>query len=277
MAHRPAVLTTVAVIVIVTTCATTGRSQSAPSAPGPSRFLAKELMEAAVSYRDGRFADAEAHATKALEIDPQNPTAPYFIARCVHAQYKPGATTEENLATARRAIAAYQQILARFPHDDEAYKAIAFLYGALKEDELLRNWIFARAADTSVDSEKRAEAYIALASKDWDCSFKITESPTNKSVVVQGKRLIVHYRKPADPDDYRQVRECAERGLQMIDMAVTLTPTDPAAWSYKANILLELEKLSEMDRDLATKAALHREYEQALAEATRLTHTVRNR
>jgi hypothetical protein len=89
--------------------------------------------------------------------------APFFIARTIHAQYKPGDRTPENEAKARAAIVAYQNVLLRFGTDDEAYKAIAYLYANLKEEELLRDWLLKRAADVSVGPEKRAEAYAVLA------------------------------------------------------------------------------------------------------------------
>jgi hypothetical protein len=60
------------------------------------------------------------------------------VARTIHAQYKPGDFTPGNTAKAREAITTYQRILDRSSDDDEAYKAVAYLYGALKEDALLR-------------------------------------------------------------------------------------------------------------------------------------------
>ena len=125
----------------------------------------QELNEAARAYREGDFAVAQAHSEKALLLDPQNKTAPMFVARTIHAQYKPGDFTPENVAKARQAIIAYQAILSRSPADDEAYKAVAYLYGAIKEDELLREWVFQRASNVSFDNAKRAEAYTILPRK----------------------------------------------------------------------------------------------------------------
>src|SRR5258705_7183079 len=119
-----------------------------------------QLKEAARAYREGHFKEAEQHARKAAELDPDNKTAPMFIARTIHAQFRPGVQTPENLAKARQAIEAYQNILAKNPNDDEAYKAIAYLYGAIKEDDKLRQWISMRAANDSTEPEKRSEAYI---------------------------------------------------------------------------------------------------------------------
>src|SRR5882672_7460869 len=88
-----------------------------------NRIRAKnELNEAARTYREGHFEEAEQHSRRALELDPDNKTAPSFIARTIHAQYRPGVQSPENLAKANEAIQAYQQILQKNPKNDEAYK-----------------------------------------------------------------------------------------------------------------------------------------------------------
>src|SRR5689334_14445010 len=119
--------------------------------PSTAQLQAKqELNEAARAYREGDFAEAQAHSEKALLLDPENKTAPMFVARTIHAQYKPGDFTPENVAIARAAIVAYKRILERVPNDEEAYKAIAYLYGAVKDEEQLREWIMQRARDASM-------------------------------------------------------------------------------------------------------------------------------
>jgi len=230
-----------------------------------NRIRAKnELNEAARTYREGHFEEAEQHSRRALELDPNSKTAPSFIARTIHAQYRPGVQSPENLAKANEAIQAYQQILQRDPKNDEAYKAIAYLYGALKEDDKLRSWISARANDTSAEPEKRAEAYIVLASKDWDCSFKITELPSNKTTTLNpGNRATVSYKKPSDQKEFDNARACVKRGLEEIENAIKLDPNSESAWSYKTNLLLEASKLAEMDGKADQKAELDKQREVA--------------
>jgi hypothetical protein len=141
----------------------------------------------------------------------------------------------------------------------------------LKEDELLREWIFQRAGDVSLANDKRAEAYVVLASKDWDCSFKITEQPNVKVAVIDGNKMLVSYRMPKERVEFERAKECANRGLEMVDMAIALTPADESAWSYKANILLELEKLAEMSGKVRHKTELHRQYEETLKQTVELS------
>ena len=231
----------------------------------------QELIEAAREYREGKFAEAQVHSEKALLLDPQNKTAPYFVARSIHAQYKPGDFTPENAAKARQAIIAYQRVLDRVPSDDEAYKAVAYLYGALKEDELQREWIFQRAGNVSLANDKRAEAFVILASRDWDCSFKITDLPGNKVAVVKGNKPYVRYKMPKVRVEFERAKECAHRALELANMAISLTPENESAWAYKTNILLELAKLAEMSGAVQQKRELIRQYEEALSETTKLS------
>lgn len=239
-----------------------------------NRIRAKnQLNEAARAYREGHFDEAEQHSRRAVELDPDNKTAPMFVARTIHAQYRPGVQSPENIKKAQEAIEAYQKILANNPKDDEAYKAIAYLYGATKEDAKLRQWIATRAASESTEPEKRAEAYIVLASKDWDCSFKITELPTNKITTVDptNNKATVSYKKPKDQKDFDNAQMCVKQGLAEAENAIRFDPNNESAWSYKTNLLLEASKLAEMDGKTDVKADYQKQYEVALKRTTELS------
>ena len=239
-----------------------------------NRIRAKnQLNEAARSYREGRFDEAEQHSREAARLDPDNKTAPMFIARTIHAQYRPGVQSPDNVAKAQKAIEAYQSLLQANPKDEEAYKAIAYLYGAIKEDDKLRQWITARAGDDNADPEKRAEAYIVLASKDWDCSFKITELPTNKVTTIDptNNKATVSYKKPKDQKDFDSAQMCVKQGLGEAESAIKFDPNNESAWSYKTNLLLEASKLAEMDGKTDIKTEYQKQYEVALKRTTELS------
>src|SRR5678815_748066 len=239
-----------------------------------NRIRAKnQLNEAARAYREGRFPEAEQHAREAAALDPNNKTAPMFIARTIHAQYRPGVQSPENIAKAQQAIEAYQQLLAKNPQDEEAYKAIAYLYGAIKEEDKLRQWIASRAASESVEPEKRSEAFVVLASKDWDCSFKITEQPGVKTTTIDptNNKATVSYKKPKEQKDFDQAQMCVKTGLVEAENAIKYDPNNESAWSYKTNLLLEASKLAEMDGKPDQKAQYQKDYEAALKRTTELS------
>ena len=239
-----------------------------------NRIRAKnQLNEAARAYREGRFLEAETHSREAASLDPDNKTAPMFIARTIHAQYRPGVQQPDNIARAQQAIEAYQKILEQNPKDEEAYKAVAYLYGAIKEDDKLRKWISDRAANDQAEPEKRAEAYVVLASKDWDCSFKITEQPSVKTTTIDpsNNKATVSYKKPKEQKDFDQAQMCVKQGLTEAENAIKFDPNNESAWSYKTNLLLEASKLAEMDGKTDQKAQYTKDYEAALKRTTELS------
>jgi tetratricopeptide (TPR) repeat protein len=238
-----------------------------------NRIRAKnQLNEAARAYHEGHFEEAEQYSRRALELDPDSRSAPLFIARTLHAQYKPGVQAPENLLKANEAIQAYQKILEKDPKNEEAYKAIAYLYGATKEDDKLKSWISSRATDSSVDAAKRSEAYTILASKDWDCSYKITELPTNHTTALEaGNRAKITYKKPAQQKDFDTAQACVKRGLEEVENAVKLDPNSESAWSYKTNLLIEASRLAEMDGKTDQKAQLEKQREAAQKRTSELS------
>lgn len=222
-----------------------------------------ELNETAKAYKEGRFEDAEAHAKRALYLDPSNKTAPIFIARVIHQQYKPGVDAPDNVQRARDAIEAYKRVLQTDPNNEEAYKAISVLYSAIKDDDKLRQWIMARANDKDQPPEKRAEAYAILAGKDWDCSFKVTEQPDVKTTSAEGGGAKVTYKKPKEQKDFDSIQKCVVRGLEEAETAIKLDPNNESAWSYKTNLLLEAAKQAEMDGKADQKAQYEKQSEVA--------------
>jgi hypothetical protein len=235
-----------------------------------NRVRAKNaLNEGARAYKDGRFADAEERFRAAFELDPTQKNAPVFIARAVQQQYKPGVQTPENLALGEKAVAAYQDILSRDPANEDAYKAIVFLYGQMKNDDKV-NQLLAERAKNGPTPKAKAEALTILASKQWQCSYDVTEQKDNKQTVNEPNRILIKYKKPANQADFDRAQQCTTEGLKLAEEAASLDPNNPNAWSYKANLLREKSKLAEMNGDAAAKADLDKQYEAALETQKRL-------
>lgn len=232
-----------------------------------------ELNETAKAYKDGRFEEAEQHARRALELDPNNKTAPIFIARTIHSQYKPGIDSAENKQKAEQAIEAYQKILQNDPTNEEGYKAVAALYGAIKDDQKLRDWIAQRGNNTNLPAPTRAEAMAIMAGMDWNCSFKITELPENKRI-EQGKVLFI---KPKDQKDFDMSKMCVVRGMEQAEKAISLDPSNEAAWAYKTNLLVEAARLAEMDGKMDQKEAYSKQADEARKRANALSEERRKK
>jgi tetratricopeptide (TPR) repeat protein len=235
-----------------------------------NRVRAKNaLNEGARAYKDGRFPDAEEKFRTAYELDPTQRNAPVFIARAIQQQYKPGVQTPENLAVGEKAVAAYQDILNREPGNEDAYKAIVFLYGQMKRDEKV-NELLASRAQSGPTPKAKAEALTILASKQWQCAYDITEQKENKITENKPDKILIHYKKPANQADFDKAQQCTTEGLKLAEQATSVDPENPNAWSYKANLLREKSKLAEMAGDATAKAGFDKQYDAALETQKRL-------
>ena len=236
-----------------------------------NRVRAKNaLNEGARAYRDGRFSDAEEKFRTAYELDPSQKNAPLFIARAIQQQYKPGVPAPENIAIGERAIAEYQQILDKDPQNEDAYRAIVYLYGQMKQDDKVKQLLTERASLQSVPADKRAEALVILASQQWKCSYDITEQKENKATENKPDKVLIHYKKPANEADFDKANQCATEGLRLAEQAVNLDPNNSNAWTQKTNILREKAKLAEMAGDQKAKDDFSTQAQQALETQTRL-------
>jgi tetratricopeptide (TPR) repeat protein len=243
-----------------------------------NRVLAKNaLNEGASAYRAGNFAEAEQKFRYAYELDPSQKNAPLFIARAVQQQYKPGVQTPENVKKGEDAIAAYRAILDKDPTNEDAYKAIVFLYGQMRNEDKVREMLTQRASLGSIPPEKRSEALTILASKQWQCAYDITEQKENKETRTETQpgttqpKATVKYKKPANQADFDKARQCVTEGLKLAEQAVSLDEGNPNSWSYRANLLREAAKLAEMEGNAQAKADYEAQYEKALETHRRLS------
>jgi tetratricopeptide (TPR) repeat protein len=236
-----------------------------------------ELNDAAQSYRDGHIEEAEQHAKRALYLDPDNPTAPIFVARIIHQQYKQGVDTPDNIAKAKEAVEAYKQVLQKDPTNEEAYKAISVLYAFTKDEQNLRDWIMKRANDASMSNEKRADAYAILSGKDWDCSFKVTELPDVKQTTTEGGSAKVTYKKPKEQKDYDKIQRCVVQGLQEAETAIKFYANNESAWVYKTNLLLESAKIAKMNGEEDKAVQFQKQADVAQKRATALSEERRKK
>lgn len=219
-----------------------------------NRIRAKNALNEGVrAYKDGRFQDAQQRSEEILNTlhpieegeqpDTTQKNALTLRAYSIQQQYKPGVETDENKKLAEDAVSAYQQIMKHNPDDEVAYNQIAVIYRQLKEEGKERDWLMQRANLESAPKEKRAEALVVLASKQWKCSYDITES--NKSVNKQ--TAVVSFKKPDDPSQIGQAQTCVAEGMRLAEQAINFNPNSPDAWTYKTNLLREKARLAQMD------------------------------
>jgi hypothetical protein len=226
-----------------------------------------QLNEGARAYKAGKFAEAQQHFEESMRLNPDQKNAKFFVARSIHAQYRPGVEAPENVEKARRAISAYEEVLKTDQSNDEAYNAVIYLFGQLKDEQQARQWLTARAELNSIPEVKRSQAYTLMASKEWNCSYTITEQKENRQTVMKEGKAIIQYKKPKEQSDFDKAMKCVNDGMALAERAISLDSNSEQAWSYKTNLLLEHVKLAEMEGNNDKKA----EYQKQAAAAQQKT------
>ena len=271
-----------------------------------NRVLArKNLVDGSKSYKDRKFPEAEELFRSAVARDPngefvEGKTAQLFLARTLHSEFIGNRGVKSK---AEDAIKEYQKALTLTPNDQSSYKAIASLYENLQRNDDWLKWVTARANNTGIPPEQRAEALTSLSAKKNSCANDISDTDKTKKTVTKDGKQIFQFVKPEKPEDYTAMQGCIADGTKLIDQAIALEPdtvknagtfdikkaTDQqlqstldilkvfeSARSYKASLLYQAMRLAEMDGKTADRDNMKQQGEAARAKFLELSTVVKN-
>ncbi|HEX8846997.1 MAG TPA: tetratricopeptide repeat protein [Pyrinomonadaceae bacterium] len=222
-----------------------------PSGPVAGKNAEGEIQEGARAFKVKRYDEAKQHFDKALEIDPKNQKAAILRARVFDFLYEPGEKTPLNTTRGNEAIAAYKKVLALDPNNEEAQGAIINLLDMLDMRDEQRQMVLEIANNSTTPAERRSDFFAFLASKDWNCSYEITDAAANKKAILKDGNPVIQYLKPQNPNDFEKALRCATSGLEKAEKAISLKPDSTTALEQKYILLLEVGKLARMDGDEA--------------------------
>lgn len=225
----------------------------------------KNLVDGSKAYKDRKFPEAEQLFRSAVARDPkgeyvEGQTAQLFLARTLHSEF---IGDRQNKAKAEDAIKEYQKALALKPDDQSSYKAIASLYENLQKNDEWLNWVTARANNTSIKPEQRAEALTSLAAKKNTCANDISDTDKTKKTITKDGKQAFQFVKPEKPEDWAMLQQCTADGTKLIDQALGNEPD-----AVKNAGSFDIKKAS--DKDLQTMLDLLKVYESARSYRTSL-------
>jgi|HubBroStandDraft_1064217.scaffolds.fasta_scaffold94204_1 tetratricopeptide (TPR) repeat protein len=134
----------VAVFSILATVALPAIGQASADAnaqQSPTQLTARgELNEGVKAYKAARYEEAITHFERATELDPGLLTAKTYLATALAQNVVPGLDTPENLKTAHRAIAVFEQVLEVSPQDVNSMKQVAGILFSIKNFDDAKVW-----------------------------------------------------------------------------------------------------------------------------------------
>lgn len=266
----------------------------------------KDLVDGAEAYKNKKFDQAEALFRDAIARDPEQKTAQLFLARTLHSQY---AADREKKDKAEAAIAEYKKTIEEYkktvadnnalltgdrpPCGYSAYEirkmpdnqkaafdaftilrdslgAVANLLDSLQKSDERLQWLTHWGEDASLPGCLRASAYNSLAAKENTCANDITELPSVKKTVTKDGKPTFVFSKPEKPEDYESLKQCIQRGTELVNKAVELDSSSDSIWSYKTSMLIQNMRLAEMEGRTADKDNFKAEADAAKTKFTEL-------
>jgi len=197
-----------------------------------------ELNKGIAEYKAAKYPVAVEHFKKAVDFDPDLPTARLYLATAYANQYVPGSQAEENMQIGEQAITEFQKVLEMEPNNLNSISGIASLYFQMKRMD---------------DAKEFYKKQIALAPENPEPYYSvgvINWTQTYQPRMVLRTRLNL---KPEDPiKDAKERQALAERnrplikeGMEMLNRAMELRSDYDDAMAYLNLLYRELADIQD--------------------------------
>ncbi len=176
---------------------------------GCQKLRARDNLNRGVqAFKATKYSDAVEYFKKAVDLDPDFPTARLYLATAYMSQYIPGADSPENKQYAQSALDQFNKVLAVNPKDLLATQSIANIYFQQKDWDKAEEW---NRKVVELDPNNK-EAYYTLGVIPWT-RFLIADRQARADMKM----------KPEDPGPLKDKKvraELAEKWKPQLDAGV---------------------------------------------------------
>jgi Tfp pilus assembly protein PilF len=198
------------------------------------------LNKGVQAFRNAQYAEAVESFKKAVELDPNFPTARLYLATAYMQQYIPGADSPENNQMAQAAHDQFMKVLEQNPKDEVAMASIASLFLNQKKWDEAQQWY---------------EKLIAIAPNNKEAHYSLGFIAWSKWYPAYGTARASLGMKQEDPGPIKdkKVREelkakylpVIDSGLASLDKALQIDPEYDDAMAYENLLIRERADLME--------------------------------
>lgn len=211
-----------------------------------SKIIAKDkLNQGAILYNQGRMKEAQQFFRDAISWDDKNAVGQLFLGATLVKDYK-NLSGDERTKVANEALETYKKALSlvgeQCRNRDNAISYIATIYDDLDKKDEWREWILKRGEGTCATKDIQATTYYTVAVNYWTCSYDQTTRYQEK-----GAQDPFHYRNMDYPDalqDKKKAEDCAVKGLEYIEKALSVDPEYVEAMFYKGLLYRQQQMLT---------------------------------
>ena len=139
------------------------------STVGCTKLRARDqLVKGVQAFKAGHYEEAVGHFQNSIALDPNYESARLYLATAYSYQVVPNLDTPENLATAKKAMDGFNEVIAKTPNDLDALRQIASI------QRNIQHFDDAKATEQKIISldPKDAEANYTIGVIDWTQAYK---------------------------------------------------------------------------------------------------------
>jgi tetratricopeptide (TPR) repeat protein len=176
---------------------------------GCQKLKARDNLNRGVqAFKATQYSEAVEFFKKAVDLDPEFPTARLYLATAYMSQYIPGAESPENKQFAQSALEQFQKVLAADPKNLLATQSIANIYFQQKDWDRASEW---NKKVVELDPNNK-EAYYTLGVMPW-----------TQFLIVDRQARVDMAMKPEDPGplkDKKRREELAAKWTPILDAGI---------------------------------------------------------
>jgi tetratricopeptide (TPR) repeat protein len=192
-----------------------------------------QLNKGVKAFADQKFSEAAEYFERSIQLDPTFMTARLYLATSYTSQFVPGSPDPKSLEMAKKAIAAFQQVidLDKEHPNVNAMVSISSLYYQLNDAEKSKEWC---RKIMEVDP-KNAEALYRIAVIDYDA--------VSKKSGLQGENVSL-----LSAEEKAACLKNVQEGLTALDQAIVIKPDYFYAMEYQNLLLREQAKFESNEK-----------------------------
>ena len=216
-----------------------------------------ELNKGVQAFKSAQYPDAVENFKKAVEYDPNFPTARLYLATAYMQQYIPGAESPENMQMAQAAHDQFMKVLEQNPKDKVAMASIASLYLNQKKWDEAQQWYEKLIA---VDPTN-ADAYYSLGFIAWSKWYPAYGTARAKLGMKQEDPGPIKDKKVKE-ELKAQYGPVIQAGLQALDKALQINPDYDDAMAYENLLVREQADLMDTKEEYEKQVKIADEWVQ---------------
>jgi tetratricopeptide (TPR) repeat protein len=222
------------------------------STVGCTKLRARDqLVKGVQAFKAGHYEEAVGHFQNSIALDPNYESARLYLATAYSYQVVPNLDTPENLATAKKALDGFNEVLAKNPNDLDALRQIASIQRNIKHfDE-------AKATEQKIIAldPNDAEANYTIGVIDWTQAYKNAVQILGEQGLQDDGNGNVKMNKATCAKLKAANQALVDEAMKYLQRAVEINPNYDDAMQY-LNLTYRRKADLECPNDAARKADL---------------------